>query len=248
VPGQSIPLSLVIPAYNEAARLPSYLTSVRPYLEQRYGYNYEVIVVDDGSRDNLAGFLERLGFDWPQLRCLRHPVNRGKGAAVRTGMLAAQGELLLFTDADGATPIDEEARLAAAIHSGADVAVGSRLLPDPSRQRSRPWLRGLAGRVFAALARALFHVRVQDTQCGFKMFRSAAGRALFSLLEEPGYLFDVEVLVRSQRLGYRLAEVPIRWTEITGGQFRLMREIPRTILALLRLRRRLGLATRRRSV
>src|SRR5208283_4054332 len=115
--------SLVIPAYNEALRLPPYLASVRPYLEKSYGPHYEVIVVDDGSRDDLKKMLPGLAADWPQLRWLIHEENLGKGAAVRTGMLAAQGERRLFSDADGATPIDQEALLAAALKNGADLAV-----------------------------------------------------------------------------------------------------------------------------
>jgi dolichyl-phosphate beta-glucosyltransferase len=237
---KELALSLIVPAYNEAKRLPAYLASVRPYLTRRYGECYETLIVDDGSSDGLAGTVDALARDWPQLCCIHHGENQGKGAAVRTGMLAAAGELLLFTDADGATPIEEEARLAEAIHAGADVAIGSRLAAGDGIRRSRDLFRGLAGRTFAALVTRLLRLPVRDTQCGFKMFRRQVGRRLFSLAQEPRFLFDLEILALAARLGYRIAEVPIRWREIPGGHFHLARELPTLLGELLRLRRRLA--------
>jgi len=238
VSSQRIALSLVIPAYNEAKRLPPYLHSVRTHLASRYAGSHEVIVVDDGSSDGLEEILQGFAADWPQLRFVRHQRNQGKGAAVRTGVLAAQGELILFADADGATPIDEEARLAEAIHAGAELAIGSRLLPAEGLARSRTRLRGLAGRCFAALARRLLRLPVQDTQCGFKMFRRDAAHRLFGLVRESGYLFDLEVLALAQRLGYRIAEVPVRWSEIPGGHLSMTRHLGSILAALWRVHRR----------
>jgi len=240
VPTESTTLSLVIPAYNEARRLPPYLASVRKCLDSRYGDRYEVIVVDDGSQDGLIGILERLAADWPQLRWLQHAHNQGKGAAVRTGMLDARGELLLFADADGATPIEEESRLSAAVRDGADLAVGSRLAAGAGVHRSRSWLRGLTGRLFAAVARGMLRLRVRDTQCGFKMFRGDVGRRLFPRVREPGYLFDLELLALAEQLGCKTAEVPISWREVPGGHLSLARMLPRVLLDLWRLRRRLN--------
>jgi dolichyl-phosphate beta-glucosyltransferase len=228
----------VIPAYNEAKRLPPYLEAVRAHLSARYPGCYEVIVVDDGSRDGQAEVLSSLAVGWPELRFLRHERNQGKGAAVRTGMLAARGQLVLFADADGATPIDEEPRLAEAIRSGADVAIGSRLLAADGARRSRHWLRKVAGRAFAALARRLLGLSVRDTQCGFKMFRGEAGRRLFSLVQESGYLFDLELLALAARLGYTVAEVPVSWTEIAGGHLSVTRDFGRIMADLWRVRRR----------
>jgi dolichyl-phosphate beta-glucosyltransferase len=232
-------LSVVLPAYNEARRLPPYLAEVRAYLDGRYPGDYEVIVVDDGSGDGLGDVLAELAPDWPRLAVMRHETNRGKGAAVRTGMLAAAGRWLLFADADGATPIDQEARLARAIQAGADLAVGSRLVPaaDVTRRRSRR--RALVGRWFARLARCWLRIPVRDTQCGFKMFQREAGRKLFSLAQEPGYLFDLELLILAGRLGYRVVEVPVNWADVPGGHLSLARELGRILLGLWRLRRRL---------
>ncbi|MFH1918804.1 MAG: dolichyl-phosphate beta-glucosyltransferase [Planctomycetota bacterium] len=234
-----IALSVVIPAYNEARRLPPYLASVRRYLAEHYPAGHEVIVVDDGSGDGLADALAPLHADWPALKVMRHPTNRGKGAAVRTGVLAARGELLLFTDADGATPIDQEAKLSEAIRAGAEVAVGSRLVAAEDVTRRRTVSRGLVGRTFARLVRRWFRTPVRDTQCGFKMFRREAGRKLFSLSEESGYLFDLELLVLADRLGYRVAEVPVNWADVPGGHLSPTKECGRILLGLWRLRRRL---------
>jgi dolichyl-phosphate beta-glucosyltransferase len=235
-----ITLSVIIPAYDEARRLPPYLALVRQYLQRHYAGCYEVIVVDDGSRDGLPDVLSALRADWPELVAMRHPANRGKGAAVRTGMLAARGRLLMFADADGATPIDQEAKLSQAVAAGADVAVGSRLVPAPGVTRRRTRFRGLAGRLFAALARWWLGVSVRDTQCGFKMFRGEAGRELFSLSEESGYLFDLELLVLADRLGYQIAEVAVNWCDVPGGHLKLSRELCRIMFGLCRLRRRLS--------
>jgi dolichyl-phosphate beta-glucosyltransferase len=218
-------LSVVIPAYNEAIRLPPYLLSIREYLERTLAGNYEVVVVDDGSQDGLSDLLEKRRVEWPQLCLHRHRANRGKGAAVRTGMLAARGTFLLFADADGATPIEEEQLLRAALAGGADLAIGSRLLDDGAFKRSKRLLsRDLAGRSFAWLVRQFLGLPLRDTQCGFKMFRREAGQTLFRLCREPGYLFDLEVLIRAQQLGFRTAEVPVRWRDVPGSKVRLLRD------------------------
>jgi dolichyl-phosphate beta-glucosyltransferase len=230
--------SVVIPAYNEAARIGPYLEQVRAYCNRTFPDDYEVIVVDDGSTDGTAELLASIGGDWPRLRVLRHPGNRGKGAAVRTGMLAAEGDWLLMADADGATPIDQEARLADAIGGGADVAVGSRLLADPAVTRRRNPTRGLLGRLFAVLARWWLGISVRDTQCGFKMFRSAVARELFAACSESGYLFDLELLALAEQRGLRIAEVAIDWSEVPGGHLHVGRELGAILAALWRLRSR----------
>jgi dolichyl-phosphate beta-glucosyltransferase len=234
----SLALSVILPAFDEAKRLPPYLAAIRSYLDGGSTDPYEVIVVDDGSHDATAEVVAGIAEQWPQLRLLRHTCNQGKGAAVRTGMLAAEGELLLFADADGATPIEECSRLMAAIAAGADVAVGSRLVPDPEVSRSRRWHRGLAGRVFAAAARRLLGIDVLDTQCGFKMFRAEAGRQLFSAMHEERYLFDLELLLLANEFKLSVVEVPIRWHEVSGGHMHLLAELPRIVAGLWRLRRR----------
>jgi dolichyl-phosphate beta-glucosyltransferase len=235
----SIAFSLIIPAFNEAQRLPRFLPSVRAHLSQHYGGSYEVIVVDDGSKDGTSGVVNDLADHWPQSKLLTHAQNRGKGSAVKTGMLAARGEVLLFADADGATPIEEEKRLRLAIDAGADLAVGSRLVNSADVLRRRVWHRALAGRVFARVARYLVPVPVRDTQCGFKMFRNDVAQRLFSLSQETGYLFDLELLKLATRMGYWIAEVPVNWTEVPGGKLDIRRHWRSIIVDLWRLRRRI---------
>jgi dolichyl-phosphate beta-glucosyltransferase len=153
-------------------------------------------------------------------------------------MLAGQGQLLLFADADGATPIEEEARLRAALASGADIAIGSRFVGDSQVVRQRTWARGVIGHAFACLARAVVGVPLRDTQCGFKMFPQAVARKLFQLAEEQGYLLDIELLILASHLGYRVAEVPINWSDVPGSRLSMSRESPRILKGLWRLRRR----------
>lgn len=233
-------LSVVLPAYNEAARLGPYLAEVRGYLSDRYPNAHEVLVVDDGSRDATADLVRRAAFDWPGLRLVRHEVNRGKGAAVRTGVQAAAGRRVLFADADGATPIAEERRLAAALTKGAAVAVGSRHVPGPGVTRERNPRRAAAGWVFRAAARRLVGVGVKDTQCGFKMFTAAAARELFAAGTETGYLFDVELLALAERRGLSVAEVAVNWAERPGSKVRFFRDSARMFAGLWTLRRRLA--------
>ncbi|GEM_PF-2082076 len=198
---------------------------------------YEVIVVDDGSTDATWDHLTMIARDWPQVRRIRHATNLGKGAAVRSGVLTAQGETVLFADADGAAPIKNENRLRKALEQGADIATGSRLVPG-SRCR-RPWPRRIAGILFAKVARGYLGISVKDPQCGFKMFRAACAQDLFSRVEEPGFLFDLEVLWLAQKRGYRIAEVPIEWIEQPGGHLRLWRAVIPVFRALRQLKRRL---------
>jgi dolichyl-phosphate beta-glucosyltransferase len=230
----------VIPAFNEATRLPRYLEEVVGFLEGR-GEPWEVVVVDDGSTDGTGAAVQALAAHHPGLRLLRLGLpNRGKGAAVRAGMLGALGARRLFTDADGATPIAELKRLEPALATGADVVIGSRARLDPSvTVRARPH-RVVAGRVFNWLVGRLGVRGVADSQCGFKLFTAAAAETLFSALQTTGFAFDVEVLLRAQALGYRIVEVPVNWTDQAGSKVGVLSHGPGMLLQLLRARRRIG--------
>lgn len=230
--------SVIIPAYNEALRLPAYLGDVIAYFDGR-DEPYEVLVVDDGSHDDTAARVLEAQAAHASVTLHRLGANHGKGFAVRAGMRAARGELRLMTDADGATPIGEVKRLEAAIHAGADVAIGSRALADPSVSRQVRLHRKLSGDVFNFLVRRLGLPEVSDTQCGFKLFRSAAAEALFGELRTEGFGFDVELLLLARRRGYRVTEVAINWADQPGSKVGVLRDGPRMLAQILAARRRL---------
>jgi dolichyl-phosphate beta-glucosyltransferase len=237
-PRKIVSLSVIIPAYNEAGRLAPYLQSIVSYLNGR-GLSFEILVVDDGSSDRTAALVEGAGRQHRSIRLIRLPRNHGKGAAVRAGMQAAQGALQLFADADGATPIQELERLEAAITNGADLAIGSRTLASrDSRYQVKARLhRTLLGNLFNRIVRYLGVRHVHDTQCGFKLFRQAVAQYLFSVARINGYGFDLELLYVAQRRGYRIAEVPINWTDQPGSKVRVLRDGLAMVCEMLAVRR-----------
>jgi dolichyl-phosphate beta-glucosyltransferase len=231
--------SVVIPAYNEVARLPRYLEEIVVYFDGR-GVSYEVLVANDGSTDGTANVVTAIGRLHPAIRLLDSSKNEGKGAAVRRGMLSASGAYRLFTDADGATPITELKRLEVALATGAEVAIGSRGLIDPGvAVRARPH-RVAAGRVFNWLVKRLGLVGIADSQCGFKAFVAGAAEDLFARVSTAGYGFDVELLLLAQARGYRVVEVPVNWTDRAGSKSRVLRDGPRMLVEIVRARRRLA--------
>ena len=204
-------LSLIVPAYNEAARLPATLDRLREYLEAQ-SYSYEVIVVDDGSRDRTMELVERIAGEWEQLRCVPNERNRGKGYSVKHGVLESRGTDILFSDADLSTPIEESERLLRLIAKGeCDIAIGSRALPDSELEVRQPFWREWMGRMFNKIVQRLSVPGIQDTQCGFKAFRGDIARRLFPLQQIDGFAFDVEILFLARKFGFRIAEVPVRW-------------------------------------
>jgi dolichyl-phosphate beta-glucosyltransferase len=200
-------LSVVIPAYNEALRLPATLARVRAHLAGR-GVPHEIVVVDDGSSDATAEVARAAG---ETVRVLRHEPNRGKGYAVRRGMLAAAGERRLMTDADLSTPIEELVKLEAAIDRGFDVAIGSRAVAGATIEVHQPAYREAIGRLFNVLVQALLLPGLADTQCGFKLFTAGAAEAAFGACHLDGFSFDAEALYVARRRGLRIAEVPVVW-------------------------------------
>ena len=231
--------SVIIPAFNEAARLPPYLEQIFEYFDGR-GEPYEVLVIDDASTDGTGAMLRAAAARHPALRVISHDRNHGKGAAVRAGMLSATGALRLFTDADGATPIAELKRLEAALAGGAEVAIGSRALRDPAVSvHARPH-RALAGRIFNWVVTRAGVRGIADTQCGFKAFTAAAAQRLFGALETEGFGFDVELLLRAQKAGYRVAELAVNWNDQAGSKVGVLTTGPGMLLQTLRARWRVG--------
>jgi len=227
--------SVVIPAFNEAQRLPPFLEKVVAYFEGR-DEPYEIIVVDDGSTDATADLVE--GKKLGAVRVLRLPLYQGKGAAVRAGMLAARGAYRLFADADGATPIEELKRLEPMLIAGADVVNGSRVLVDPGVSVATRPHRVAAGRVFNWLVARLGLHGIADSQCGFKAFTAPAASRLFDALSIQGFGFDVELLLLARATGCRIVEVPVNWADQAGSKVGVLQHGPAMLWQILLARGR----------
>ncbi len=202
--------SIVIPAYNEAARIPGALKAVVGCVRQRC-WSAEVVVVDDGSRDKTAELVREFAARAPEVRLLQNPGNHGKGYSVRNGILHSLGEIVMFTDADLSAPIEEAEGLFAAIAGGADIAIGSRWLERARQTIRQPLYRQFFGRCFNAVTRAVMGLPYADTQCGFKAFTRTAAQTVFQLQTIERWGFDPEILFIALKRGYRIVEVPVSW-------------------------------------
>jgi glycosyltransferase involved in cell wall biosynthesis len=202
--------SIVIPAYNEGARLGATLEKVLTYLHQQ-GWDAEVIVVNDGSRDNTAEIVRSFAAKDPALRLVENPGNRGKGYSVRNGMLNARGRVVLFSDADLSSPIEEAPKLFQALENGADIAIGSRWLRAETQTQRQPLHRQLFGRIFNLLLRLTLGLKFKDTQCGFKAFKQRAAQTIFPLQKIERWGFDPEILFLARKFGLKVEEIPVAW-------------------------------------
>lgn len=203
-------LSIVIPAYNESARIESALQRVMACIETE-GWDAEVLVIDDGSKDNTSALVEQWMDLYPRLHLVQNPGNRGKGYSVRNGLLQAAGDVVLFTDADLSSPLEEANRLLEAIDAGADVAIGSRWLERDRQTIHQPLYRQFFGRCFNAITRGVMGLPFKDTQCGFKAFKRDAAQVIFRLQTIERWGFDPEILFIARKLKFRITEVPVTW-------------------------------------
>jgi dolichyl-phosphate beta-glucosyltransferase len=202
--------SIVIPAYNENARIGRALTDVLHVIEKK-GWNAEVLVVNDGSTDDTAAIVQEFANSHPAVRLIQNNGNRGKGYSVRHGMLEAAGNIVMFTDADLSSPIDEAERLFSALRDGADVAIGSRWLDRGRQTIHQPLYRQFFGRCFNAVTRMVMRLPFADTQCGFKAFTRPAAQAIFQLQRIERWGFDPEILFIALKRGYAVREVAVTW-------------------------------------
>ncbi len=230
-----VEISIVIPAYNEEVRIGMTLVRTLEYLRARHPSS-EVLVVDDGSRDDTVDVVEQISVAEPSVRVLRQPRNLGKGAAVRRGVMEAKGQVVLFMDADLATPVEELDTLLVYLRKGYRVVIGSRGLAESDIRQRQPPGRELMGRVFNLLVRTVLLGGFKDTQCGFKLFDREAARELFGRQKLDGFAFDVEVLLLAKELGYRIAEVPVVWYHAPNSKVSPIADSSKMLGDLLRLR------------
>jgi glycosyltransferase involved in cell wall biosynthesis len=203
-------LSVVIPAYNESGRIEATLDRVMSCIETQ-GWDAEVLVVDDGSKDQTAEIIHQWMARYPRLHLIQNPGNRGKGYSVRNGLLQAAGDIVMFTDADLSAPMEEAGLLLEAIDGGADVAIGSRWMDRTRQTIHQPLYRQVFGRCFNAITRGVMGLPFKDTQCGFKAFRREAAQVIFRLQRIERWGFDPEILFIARKLKYRIVEVPVTW-------------------------------------
>ena len=227
--------SIVIPAYNEKARIGATLTEVVRCVGEK-GWRAEVIVVDDGSTDQTASIVKAVAEEHPYIRLLANGQNRGKGYSVRNGMLHAQGDIVLFTDADLSSPIQEAERLFAAIRSGADVAIGSRWLERSRQTIQQPLYRRFFGRCFNLVTRMIMRLPFADTQCGFKAFTHHAAQMVFQLQKIERWGFDPEILFIALKRRLVVQEVPVTWGHDERSRISYLRDGMQMLKELLYVR------------
>jgi len=230
-------LSVVVPAYNESGRLPQTLSVIKPYLNS-LGMSWELILVNDGSGDPTMELIRaEEALDPGHLRGIDIQPNGGKGRAVAAGVLASKGALVLISDADFSTPIDELAKLQAAIEGGSDLAIGSRAKRGSKVEISQPAHRVLMGKIFNLIVQLAVLPGFWDTQCGFKLWKGQVAREVFAEMKLDGNVaFDVEVLYRARRRGYRIAEIPVRWYDSIPSRISPLRHSAEALVDIARIR------------
>jgi glycosyltransferase involved in cell wall biosynthesis len=216
--------SIVIPAYNERLRIIATLDAVVACVRRNH-WDAEVIVVNDGSSDETASLVRDFAVHAPEVRLMENPSNRGKGYSVRNGVVHAQGNVVMFSDADLSAPIDEAERLFAAIeHDGADIAIGSRWLATSRQTHRQPLYRQFFGRCFNALTRMVMRLPYADTQCGFKAFTRDAAQTVFQLQTIERWGFDPEILFIARKRHFNVKEVPVSWAHDARSRISYLRD------------------------
>lgn len=232
----SIHLSVVVPAYDEEERIGQTLTSIASYLRKK-DFLSEVIVVDDGSQDRTSERAARALQEMDRVRVIKLPQNLGKGAAVKEGVLQAQGDFVLFSDADLSTPIEELEKFWPWTGRGFDVVIGSRALPGADIQVRQSFFRELMGKTFNVLIRLFLMKGIPDTQCGFKLFRKDVAKNIFPLVKIKGFSFDAEALYLCRRGGYNIKQVPVVWRNSPQSKVKIIRSSLGMLLDLWKIKR-----------
>jgi dolichyl-phosphate beta-glucosyltransferase len=240
-------ISVVVPVYDEAACLGGTVRILGDLLEACARGDWEIVLVDDGSSDGTGTLIDELGVRDPRVRGARHEQNRGKGAAIQTGVALTRGDSVLFTDADLSTPPDTLKEFLIELENGADVVIGNRKSSQATIERSQPWIRVHLGLGFTWLTNAVMGLSISDYTCGFKLFRGDAARAIFAELGTNRWCFDVEVLARAVRAGCVVREVPVHWHHVDDTRVKVGRDTLQSLVELVDIRRRLGRVDQRKG-
>ncbi len=230
-------ISVIIPAYNESKRIRPTLCRIDDYLRDHFE-DFEIIVVNDGSSDNTEDIVLEACKKITSIKYITYQLNRGKGYALRQGVLNSTGDIVLISDADLSTPIEELEKLLTFYKSGTDIAIGSRALEESQIVVRQPWYREFMGRMFNRFIKSLILQDFRDTQCGFKLFRGDVAKKTFSLSCIDGFAYDVEILYIAKKLGYKIKEVPIKWINSPDSRVRPLRDSFQTALDILKIRLR----------
>ena len=229
-------LTILIPAYNEAKRLPDTLVKIEEYCSNSIQEPYELLVVDDGSSDDTAARVRELQKQIPSLVMHHYDQNRGKGYALRTGMHLAGGRFILFTDSDLSTPIEELPAFLEALNEGASVVIATRKNAAARILQHQPLWRESMGKVFTWLSNTILGLSISDFTCGFKAFESSAGKKIFAAQKIPRWAFDSEVLFLAKQLGYVVREIPVHWKDSPESKVRIGRDTLSSLFALFLIR------------
>lgn len=227
-------LSIIIPFYNEAKRLPKSIGQILEYLENQT-HDWELILVDDGSKDNSKEYLSEFLKD-TRVKLLQHEKNSGKGSAIRTGVLSSSGDLVLFSDADLSTPFYEIEKLLSAINAGHKIAIGSRDVVGSHITKKQPLTRRILGKISRSIIRGILKMPYLDTQCGFKMFESPIAKKYFGSMKTKKWGFDYEILYRAKKDGIIAKEVPVYWHDDTKSKINIAQDYINCFIDLIKIR------------
>lgn len=228
-------ISVVIAAYNEEKRIGDSLVKIYDYLK-KHNHDFEIIVIDDGSNDGTLNLLMEYSKKIPNFIILKNKGNKGKGYSIKKGILKSKGDIVLFTDADLSTPIEEIEKLVHCLKNGYQAAIGSRALPNSEIKVYSAWYRQLMGKVFNKIIRLILSLDYYDTQCGFKCFKRDAAQEIFKSLKISRFSFDVEILFVAKLLGFRIKEVPVCWYNSPESKVKLLKDSSRMFWDVLRIR------------
>jgi len=228
-------LSVVIPAYNEENRIGDSLTKIYTYLKKR-DYAFEIIAIDDGSDDKTLNVLKDHSREISNLIIVKNENNQGKGFSVKKGVLKSKGDIVLFTDADLSTPIEEIEKLTYWLNNEYQIVIGSRALPDSEIKIYSAWYRQIMGKTFNKIIRMILNLNYYDTQCGFKCFQRSAALELFQSMKLCRFSFDVEILFIAKHRGFKVKEVPVRWYNSPDSKVKIIRDSSKMLWDILKIR------------